>query len=462
MSAAGRAVAIVMYGYPLGVSAMIVNTARMFAARGWGVDIFIDRETLCKSPVQFEEADIRVVPIVPLAQESAADRPVRNPLWLRVRHRAGALWQRLAGPLTGRLCRTPWWERVGLLMALRTTGGAERVMSRHVPALFRFCQALRQRATGDYRYLIGVEPQGLVAARYCGGTVPGLIYFNMELLQAQSCRTPAARCLKALEIDCLRRSSGPVVLQNRQRAGVFLREHPFCSPARVRLLPVAALGPPHRARSAFFREMFSIPAEKKIVLYAGNFARWAMCAEMARAVSDWDEEYVLVIHTWRPGVAADPYFQEVQRQAPAGRVFFSLQALDPAQLDAALSSADAGLLFYRPIDENFTAIEFSSNKLAQYMKAGLPVVCSDFPGLVELVEGNRCGACVAHPQDAGAALRTIFSDYEAYRRNVFACYENQLEFSAHFAEFYNSLEDAARTGTGSDSRCRPGEPVRPR
>lgn len=73
-------------------------------------------------------------------------------------------------------------------------------------------------------------------------------------------------------------------------------------------------------------------------------------------------------------------------------------------------SADAGILLYRNDCRNnyFCA----PNKLYEYFQAGLPVVTSNFPGLVSFVEAENLGRCV-DPEDPGqiaSAIAAIFSD----------------------------------------------------
>lgn len=51
----------------------------------------------------------------------------------------------------------------------------------------------------------------------------------------------------------------------------------------------------------------------------------------------------------------------------------------------------AGVLLYQPAKNHF---ESQPIKMFEYMAAGLPVICSNYPLWKEIVEGNHCGICV--------------------------------------------------------------------
>ena len=54
-------IGIVVGSYPLGVSPMIIHTAKVLATSEFQVDIFINEKTFWESPVKFTEPKIRVV-----------------------------------------------------------------------------------------------------------------------------------------------------------------------------------------------------------------------------------------------------------------------------------------------------------------------------------------------------------------------------------------------------------------
>jgi glycosyltransferase involved in cell wall biosynthesis len=65
--------------------------------------------------------------------------------------------------------------------------------------------------------------------------------------------------------------------------------------------------------------------------------------------------------------------------------------LSRSDLKEALISSIAGIALFLP-EKNH--INSQPNKLFEYMSAGIPVICSNFPLWRKIVEGNQCGICV--------------------------------------------------------------------
>jgi glycosyltransferase involved in cell wall biosynthesis len=136
--------------------------------------------------------------------------------------------------------------------------------------------------------------------------------------------------------------------------------------------------------------------------------------------------------------------KKIRKIANPERVFFSNSMLSQAELEAVMSSAHVGLAFYLPLDENFTEIGASSNKLAQYARAGLPVIASNFPSIARVFEGFHSGVCVDQPGEIGAALKAILGEYDSYRRGAFESYEKNYRFYAQFKPLLEEIERLCR------------------
>lgn len=65
--------------------------------------------------------------------------------------------------------------------------------------------------------------------------------------------------------------------------------------------------------------------------------------------------------------------------------------VDPYDIPKLLNNFDAGIVCLHPISNYLTSLPL---KLFEYMSASLPVIASNFPLWIKIVEGNKCGICV--------------------------------------------------------------------
>ncbi|MBO4646320.1 MAG: glycosyltransferase family 4 protein [Bacteroidales bacterium] len=73
------------------------------------------------------------------------------------------------------------------------------------------------------------------------------------------------------------------------------------------------------------------------------------------------------------------------------------------EINQLLAESMAGLLLLHPLPSYVDSLPI---KLFEYMAAGIPVICSDFPLWRDIVEGAHCGICV-NPFDTDATARAI-------------------------------------------------------
>jgi glycosyltransferase involved in cell wall biosynthesis len=97
-----------------------------------------------------------------------------------------------------------------------------------------------------------------------------------------------------------------------------------------------------------------------------------------------------------------------------------------------LSKSVAGLVTFLP-EPN--AIDSQPNKMFEYMSAGIPVICSDFPLWREIVEKNNCGICVnpENPKAIAEAINFLFENQdkaEEMGRNGRKVVETELNWEA--------------------------------
>lgn len=424
-------VAIVFYGYPVGVSVMIINAARMFAEKGFDVDIIQIQSALDYSSVEFTEKNIRYIPVAGGDDSGDADssKPGNGKKSFRKKLKGNlAFFIRflffLISPLLGKL--------PGLHLYL---------LKFCKPDFHRYLKKIIGLRDDSYQYIVGIEVLGLYTAHILKSN-PGqkIIYFNMELFKLSTSRLPDRYLRGALESFVLKNNIDHIAIANKERIKVFLNDKKYIPASMVEMLPVASLGEPYLEKGNYFREKFNIPDDKTIVLYSGNIVEWAMCLEIVESVKNWGDEFVLVLHTYIEHPQNEDYYDLIEKAMLPGRVFISQKHFSFWELDKILSSAEIGLLFYREKDENFTEIGFSSNKLTQYLKTGMPIITNDLPFFSKFFDEHKCGKCVSSFEEIAGTISEISRDYSVYRKNAVSCYENYFDFRKYFNVFMKNIQ----------------------
>jgi glycosyltransferase involved in cell wall biosynthesis len=297
---------------------------------------------------------------------------------------------------------------------------------------------------------IGVDPDGLALAdRLRRGTGAALAYYSLELLPTDELRTESDRHLKQVEVELSRRAAF-VVVQDAAR-GRLLAQDNGLDWDRLVFVPNAPFGPARRRPSDYWRDRFGLDPRQRVVLHAGSLGAWTGIDRVVDSVRSWPAEWVLVVHT-RYDAESSPYVEQLQRRAPAGRVFFSLKPVPRADYDALADGADAALALYVRSAEsaltgrNVETIGLSSGKLAYALRAGVPVIVHRATSVAELVEREGCGVVVGDAADIGPALGRIAAEGEDMSRRACALFERELDVERAFdavVRRLGALADAA-------------------
>lgn len=398
-------IAIASYRYNLSIGSMTNSLLWLLAERGNDVDIFIDRHSreYCESSLEHERIQWRVMD----------EQTVRRTSFERIFPKLDFLDRFIAG----------------LPLSVRTF-----LFSR---PLYRFSEWMKQCFhSTSYDLVIAVEARALVSAHWC--TDVPIAYLNMELLgwDKDVWSFPHKQLLKTIECDLLKRVEH-VFITSELRGDIFSRINNYPR-ENISALPVVPLRGGLPEECAFFRDKFNIPKEKKIVLYAGHITRWALCHEIIPTMREWPQDCVLVLHTWSKSIVDGEYLNDLETLAEGLPVYFSFENIPYARIAEAWASADVGLAFYDELDDNFTEILFSSNKIGECMKSGLPLICSAHPSLAAFVRENGIG-CAVSTKEIPEALASILANYDGIKMNVAKCHEKYFIFEKYFDEIYPIL-----------------------
>lgn len=293
----------------------------------------------------------------------------------------------------------------------------------------------------SYCALIGVERTGLVWAGAMAERIPApLIYFSLELYTDDFPHDPLGngvrtRCLNRMEAQ-YHRLSQATIIQDAARAQVLLQDNSVRH-TQLLFLPVSLLGPARREKSDLLHRMLNLPDEQRLLLMFGKIASRRFVPDLVQVAQSFPENWTLVIHD---GGASPHSVDMLKAKDRQGRVAVSTTLVPPSELPALISSADIGLVFYAADTQNEYLTGRSSEKAAQYARAGVPMVAFNYPSFAGVFDEYQCGLGVETLDGIGEAASCIFVDYDVYRQGAWRAYEQVYEFSRHFQTIAEWLE----------------------
>lgn len=196
-----------------------------------------------------------------------------------------------------------------------------------------------------------------------------------------------------------------------------------CEPNRARFmqtaygarqLPMVVLNVPKREglqeKGKIQQHLVELGIQAEFVLYYHGYISRGRCAEVfLEALRELPEGVVLYL----VGPVDPAYRKKLEAKARElgleRRVVF--RGIVPTEdLLAYAASADAGLQVQ--LNDGLNHFYCAPIKLFQYFNVGLPVIASNFPGMLEIVEQNQLGLCVEpeDPSALAAAVRQLVED----------------------------------------------------
>jgi glycosyltransferase involved in cell wall biosynthesis len=153
------------------------------------------------------------------------------------------------------------------------------------------------------------------------------------------------------------------------------------------------------------------------ICYTGTAYPYSNQCNIAEAVQEVDAvEYTIA------GFLDDSQLEAISSRLTSNR-FTYLGRLSQAELTEFYQTCVAGVVIYDyKLNLGWRKGSYGTNKIFEYMEAGLPVICTDFELWADIVRRFDCGICVAPGEKAAivAAIRHIVEDprraYEMGRR----------------------------------------------
>ena len=289
-----------------------------------------------------------------------------------------------------------------------------------------FWQSMLRR----FSWLVGVDPVGLIISGFVARVFRlRFLYANLEILFSSEVSSAYIRIIKRLERYYNKRCAFTII-QDLSRAELLAREN-LIDIDTICLLPNSPFGEASQRSSQFLRDRLQISAEQKLILHVGTLGKWTSTPELLAASRNWSEDLTLVLHSRQRGSEIDLDL------ADHPRVQVSDRPVPSQDLPNLIASADIGLVLYRKDDhfmhgDNIQYVGLSSGKMAEYLRCGVPVVVTAFPGLCELVEEFQCGICIENADEIADAIHTILADRSKYSQGAVECFNDVFNFEEKF------------------------------
>ena len=236
------------------------------------------------------------------------------------------------------------------------------------------------------------------------------IFFFLELPDRRRSMTWFRRRKLETAIRAARQAD-LVVHPDPYRAALFLADSGLQSEPLV--VPNCPMKTPHLGPSPLRAKVeHEYGSQSQIVLYVGVIGAGRGLLSVLRSMPLWPANAVLVCRGMIKQSFAHTLLQEAQTLGVAERLMFQSVKAIQAEAIWVTSGADVGLVLYEPISLNKRYVAYASQKLFEYMAAGVAIVSNRGPGFDELVDLLGCGLCVdpCSPDEIGEAIHRLLTD----------------------------------------------------
>ena len=269
---------------------------------------------------------------------------------------------------------------------------------------FGYLRVAISRTRTDTRCFWGHDMHGFLTARLAAWWRRRPLVYHCHDYADSSCITAGQRIMHGFERS-VASSADVVVVPDAARAEVIARELRLLRPPLI--AANAPLFTPLVRRHSLHKALHSRGFRfDKVVFRQGRIGQGHAIEVTLRSMTEWQcREWGFVVM----GLSDEAYLKSLNELARELGVTDRFVALPPVPYDQILHftpDADVGHALYERIHVNNVHIGTASNKVMEYLAAGVPLLVSPNATLQRLVGEKECGVC-ADETDPASIARSI-------------------------------------------------------
>lgn len=284
-----------------------------------------------------------------------------------------------------------------------------------------------------YNYCIGFESAGLLLAKIAADASGcPFAYLSFELHGDQDLGVWGDQVSDFKKFESILMPEIDLfIIQGQTRCGEYFKIlNTGRRPQNTMYFPISLPRVSLKEEPRYWHNKYNLSESLKIVFYIGQICSNRFVDKMVMSAQSFDAGQLLVVH----GPAFDyvhdtlKEFNELDRK---NRVIFSIDEVGPDKIKYMAASADIGLALYKREPINDFTTGKSSDKMAQYMQAGIPVVCSKYPTFEEVVNEYHNGECLSDFAELPLLVNRIFDNYSYYSEGARNAFEDIYNADKH-------------------------------
>jgi len=259
------------------------------------------------------------------------------------------------------------------------------------------------------------------------------IYHSLEFFEINS-KSTKNKIKKYLEKKFARFSLS-IFTQSEARLK-YLSTNLSISKNKIKISYNSPIGDPLHIKSNYFQKKFMIAQNRKIVLCIGSLIKEHFIIELIKSISDWPEEFVLILHGWFSNSEDENYILCKQKEC-INKLFISRELFDEDNKYIPYLSCDIGFVGFRPENNNLKYAAGAAGKLFDFMRAGKPIIAYDSLDMFNIVH-EKVGLIFKDIKEIPNVLKKIKENYKKYSTSCYEIYE-QYEFFQQYEKVYKTL-----------------------